>query len=43
MQDNIETSSEKYEISPLELFFDLVFIFALLLLIMHLEKSPGHS
>lgn len=34
--DNIITSTEKYEISPLELFFDLVFVFAVSQLSSHL-------
>ncbi|EHI99143.1 low temperature requirement A [Clostridium sp. DL-VIII] len=36
MQDNVKTSSEKYEVSPLELIFDLVFAFAVSQLSSHL-------
>lgn len=36
MLDNIKTASEKYEVSPLELFFDLVFVFAVSQLSSHL-------
>ncbi|HBW37774.1 low temperature requirement protein A [Desulfosporosinus sp. BICA1-9] len=36
MQDNVKTSSEKYEVSPLELTFDLVFVFAVSQLSSHL-------
>lgn len=39
MQDNVKTSSEKYEISPLELIFDLVFVFALAQLSAHLVHN----
>ncbi|MBT2728145.1 low temperature requirement protein A [Bacillus sp. ISL-75] len=36
MQDNVKTSTDKYEISPLELIFDLGFVFALSQLSEHL-------
>ena len=36
MQDNMKAVSEKYEISPLELLFDLVFVFAVAQLSSHL-------
>jgi len=36
MQDNVKASSEKYEVSPLELIFDLAFVYAISQLSEHL-------